>query len=378
MTTTIAERVWQPVATAAWQDDACVLLDQRVLPGVERYLRLDTPQAVADAIRDMVVRGAPAIGITAAYGAVLAYREAEQGQAEQGKAGQDQAGQGQAKQAQSAGPDQAVLEHGFSLLAAARPTAANLHWALDRVRAAVGPAATGSWQKALDVAREIHHEDIQRNHEMGRLGAALIEGCKPVVTHCNAGALATGGFGTALGVIREAWAAGKVERVYAGETRPWLQGSRLTAWELARDGLPVTVLADSAMAQMFRLQSPGWLIVGADRVAANGDVANKIGTYSLALIARHHGTRVMVVAPSSTVDMATASGDEIPIEQRAGQEVWSAAGAAGPPDGVGFENPAFDVTPAALIDALITEKGVVSKPCPKSMAAVLGSPDSRG
>ena len=354
MIASMESRVWQPVATADWQDDACVLLDQRVLPGVERYLRLETPEAVADAIREMVVRGAPAIGITAAYGAVLAYRQAEQ--------------------ADQAEPDQAVLERGFSVLAAARPTAANLQWALNRVRKAAGPPALGAWKRALDAAREIHREDIEMNHAMGRLGEALIEGCAPVVTHCNAGALATGGFGTALGVIREAWAAGKVERVYAGETRPWLQGSRLTAWELARDGVPVTVLTDSAMAQMFRRQRPGWLIVGADRVAANGDVANKIGTYSLALTARHHGAQVMVVAPSPTVDLDTGSGDQILIEQRAGAEIWAAVGEAPPPEGICFENPAFDITPAGLVDALVTEKGVVKNPDRESLAAVMAGP----
>ncbi len=354
MTANTDGRVWQSVATAEWQDHACVLLDQRVLPGVERYLHLETPEAVAQAIREMVVRGAPAIGIAAAYGAVLAYLHAEH--------------------TEHAEPDQAVLERGLSVLAAARPTAANLQWALNRVREAAGPAAVGAWKQALQAAREIHREDIQMNHAMGRLGAALIECCKPVVTHCNAGALATGGFGTALGVIREAWAAGKVERVYAGETRPWLQGSRLTAWELARDGVPVTVLTDSAMAQMFRRQRPGWLIVGADRVAANGDVANKIGTYSLALTARHHGARVMVVAPSSTVDLDTESGDQILIEQRAGAEIWAAAGDAAPPEGICFENPAFDITPAGLVDALVTEKGVVENPGRESLAAVMARP----
>jgi len=306
------------------------------------------------------VRGAPAIGIAAAYGAVLAYRQAERAE--------------HAEHAARTQPDQSVLERGLSVLAAARPTAANLQWALNRVREAAGPAAVGAWERALQAAREIHREDIQMNHAMGRLGAALIERCMPVVTHCNAGALDTGGFGTALGVIREAWAAGKVERVYAGETRPWLQGSRLTAWELARDGVPVTVLTDSAMAQMFRRQRPGWLIVGADRVAANGDVANKIGTYSLALTARHHGARVMVVAPSSTVDMDTESGDQILIEQRSGAEIWAAAGEAALPAGICFENPAFDVTPAALVDALVTEKGVVVSPARESLAAVMARP----
>jgi methylthioribose-1-phosphate isomerase len=348
MSSSGSEHAWQPVMAADWQDEACVLLDQRLLPGEERYLSLNSAGEVADAIREMVVRGAPAIGIAAAYGAVLAYRRA--------------------------GEDAAVLGRDLATLAAARPTAANLAWALERVRRAAGPPGPDAWRAALAEAREIHREDVAMNHAMGRLGAALLSGRGPVVTHCNAGALATGGFGTALGVIREAWAAGKIERVYAGETRPWLQGSRLTAWELARDHIPVTVLADSAMPQMFRRQHPAWLIVGADRVAANGDVANKIGTYGLAVNARHHGARVMVVAPSSTVDMNTASGDEIPIEERGSREIWSATGASTEPADVAFSNPAFDVTPADLIDVLVTEKGVVERPGPDALAAIMARP----
>ncbi len=345
METSGAEHVWQPVVAADWRDDACVLLDQRRLPAEERYLTLHDAESVAAAIRDMVVRGAPAIGITAAYGAVLAYR--------------------------AAGTDTEALERGLATLVAARPTAANLAWALDRVQRAAGAPSADAWRAALAEARAIHHEDIEMNRAMGRLGAALLSGRSAVVTHCNAGALATGGFGTALGVIREAWATGKIAHVFAGETRPWLQGSRLTAWELARDQIPVTVLADSAMPQMFRRQHPSWLIVGADRVAANGDVANKIGTYGLALSARQHGAKVMVVAPSSTVDLDTASGDDIPIEERDTGEIWSATGADAAPAGVGFANPAFDITPAALIDALVTEKGVVESPDIKALAAVM-------
>lgn len=348
MQETGTEHAWQTVVAADWRDDACVLLDQRLLPAEERYLALHGVEDVAAAIRDMVVRGAPAIGIAAAYGAVLAYRQA--------------------------GADTGALERGLATLADARPTAANLAWALCRVRRAAGPPSADAWRAALAEARAIHREDIEMNHAMGRLGAALLSGRSAVVTHCNAGALATGGFGTALGVIREAWAAGKIAHVFAGETRPWLQGSRLTAWELARDRIPVTVLADSAMSQMFRHQHPSWLIVGADRVAANGDVANKIGTYGLALSARHHGARVMVVAPSSTVDLGTASGEDIPIEERESGEIWAATGADAAPAGVSFANPAFDVTPATLIDALVTEKGVVESPDPKALAAVMARP----
>jgi methylthioribose-1-phosphate isomerase len=322
-----------------------MLLDQRRLPDEETYLCCETPAEIADAIRQMVVRGAPAIGIAAAYGAVLAYRRA--------------------------GADAARLEADLNALVEARPTAANLRWAIRRVQAAAGPAAADAWRRALEEARAIHREDIEMNHAMGRLGAQLVGGRASVVTHCNAGALATGGFGTALGVIREAFLRGHVSRVFVGETRPWLQGSRLTAWELARDGIPVSVLVDSAMARTMREHHPGWLIVGADRVAANGDVANKIGTYSLAVLARAHGVRVMVVAPSSTVDLETPTGAEIPIEDRSGTEIWAATGAGERLSGIALENPAFDITPAGMIDALVTEKGVVEHPDRVSVRAMM-------
>jgi methylthioribose-1-phosphate isomerase len=211
------------------------------------------------------------------------------------------------------------------------------------------------------------------NQAMAKLGADLIEARSvapvAVITHCNAGALATGGLGTALGVIREAWRRGRVTRVWAGETRPWLQGARLTAWELGRDGIPVTVITDSAAAQLMRREPPGWAIVGADRVAANGDVVNKIGTYGLAVAARHHGVRFMVVAPSSTLDPATPDGDAVPIEERDAAEIWAAAG--GVPQGAEAANPAFDVTPATLVDALVTERGVAQPPSGPAIAALL-------
>ena len=328
---------WSPVHAVQWDRDACVLLDQRLLPGEEAYLRLETSSAVARAITDMVVRGAPAIGIAAGYGAALAYRESPQG----------------------ATTD---LEARLQTLRQARPTASNLAWAIRRVSAAAEAAGGERYAAALREAKAIQEEDLAMNQAMGRLGAEFIEGPCSVVTHCNAGALATGGFGTALGVIRQAWAEGRLQRVYSGETRPWQQGSRLTCWELARDGIPVTLLADSAMGQMFRLKHPAWLIVGADRIAANGDVANKIGTYSLAVLARQHNARVMVVAPRSTVDMATPDGDSIPIEERPAEEIWSLSGVSGGISGAAAENPVFDITPAGCIDVIVTDGGAVQDP----------------
>jgi len=336
MSGTREPRQWSPVRAVSWEDDACVLLDQRRLPAEETYLRLESSPAVAQAIRDMVVRGAPAIGIAAAYGAALAFRE-------------------------TASSDQEGHRRHLQALLDSRPTASNLKWAVERVCAAAKDAAD-PYGAAVREARAIHAEDVAMNHAMGRLGARLIEGPCKVVTHCNAGALATGGFGTALGVIRQGFADGRISGVFAGETRPWQQGSRLTCWELARDGIPVTLLADSAMGQMFFRQRPAWLIVGADRIAANGDVANKIGTYSLAVLARHHGARVMVVAPHSTIDAGTADGRSIPIEERSADEIWAISGLPRGLPGAVVENRVFDVTPADCIDAIVTDRGVVQEP----------------
>lgn len=330
----------RPIRPVDWVDSGCVLLDQRKLPGEESYLTLETSAEVAAAITDMVVRGAPAIGITAAYGAVLAVRN----------------------RFAIGGEWRSAVEDDLLELERARPTAANLSWALNRIRLVIAADHPDPVAAALREAREIQRLDILQNQKMGELGSSLVKGPSELVTHCNAGALATGGFGTALGVIRTAWECGKLERVFAGETRPWLQGSRLTAWELAHDGIPVTVVTDSAMAQLFRARQPEWLVVGADRIAANGDVANKIGTYSLALLARAHGVKVMVVAPTSTVDMECRCGADIPIECRPEEEIWLSTGLVSAPAGVGYENPAFDVTPAKDIDAIVTEKGVVECP----------------
>ncbi|TCO83509.1 translation initiation factor 2B subunit I family (IF-2BI) [Plasticicumulans lactativorans] len=347
----MSEHAHDRIRAVVWNDDALELLDQRLLPAVERRLRLGTAAGVAQAIRDMVVRGAPAIGIAAAYGVVLAAR---------------------ARFAEAPAGWRARIGADLDLLAAARPTAVNLSWAVARMRATIERAPEGDpCPRLLAEANAILAEDIAANRRMGALGAALIEAGGSVLTHCNAGSLATGGFGTALGVIRTAHAAGRIDAVYAGETRPWLQGARLTAWELVRDGIPVTLLADGAAAYLLCQGRVRWVIVGADRIAANGDTANKIGTYGLAVLARQHGVGFMVVAPVSTIDMSLADGAGIPIEERPAAEVLDLAGARVAAAGAGAWNPAFDVTPAALIDAIVTERGVVHAPDAAGMAALL-------
>ncbi|HEC16376.1 MAG TPA: S-methyl-5-thioribose-1-phosphate isomerase [Sedimenticola sp.] len=334
-----------------WRDGRLYLLDQRLLPLKTGFIGLDTGEEVADAIRDMVVRGAPAIGVTAAYGVVLAARNAWQAR-----------GPGWRK----------ALEPDLARLAAARPTAVNLFWALERMRGLMAELGAGDpTARLLTEAQAIHQEDIAANRRMGELGAALIEGPTSVITHCNAGALATGGYGTALGVIRSAFAAGKIDRVYADETRPWLQGSRLTAWELGQDDIPATLLIDGAAASLMARGGIGWIIVGSDRIAANGDVANKIGTYGLALCARHHGVKVMVAAPTSTIDMTRATGADIPIEERDPAEVLCCGGNRMGAPGAGAWNPVFDLTPAGLVDAIVTEKGVILQPDAKKLANLM-------
>src|SRR5450432_1067867 len=329
------------------------LLDQRRLPFEEIHLDCRNADEVAAAIRDLAVRGAPAIGIAAAWGVVL---EA-----------QILAGKQQPVSAQS-------LEPVFAHLNAARPTAVNLAWALERMRAAAARATTNrtSTNPAAALAAEaqaIQDEDLAANRRMGELGAGLIRAGAGVLTHCNTGSLATAGFGTALGVIRAGVASGKITQVYAGETRPWLQGARLTMWELARDGIPVKLIADSAAAHLMKSGAVQWVIVGADRIAANGDTANKIGTYQLAIAARHHGVKFMVVAPASSVDMATADGSRIHIELRDATELLSVAGKRTVVAGADAWNPVFDVTPAELIDALVTERGVIERPDAARMRA---------
>ena len=338
------------VRALLWEGGALRLLDQRRLPSEEAWLTASDAPGVAAAIRDMVVRGAPAIGIAAAYGVVLAARDAW---------------------ARDPGAWRALAQEDLARLAAARPTAVNLFWALARMRLAMAGVAGDPVPPLLAEADAILAEDVAANRRMGGLGAALIDRAGAVLTHCNTGSLATGGYGTALGVVRSAAAAGRVTRVYADETRPWLQGARLTAWELVRDGIPVDLLVEGAAASLLRRGEVTWVLVGADRVAANGDFANKIGTYGLAVLARHHGVPFMVVAPSSTVDLETADGGAIPIEDRSPEEVLACGGRPVAAPGAGAWNPAFDVTPAGLVDALVTERGVVLCPDREKIAALM-------
>ena len=319
----------EPIAGAAYSavellpgDREIVMLDQRRLPEVEEYVRLDSVEGVAQAIEQLAVRGAPAIGIAAAYGVVIGVAH----------------GEGRAS--------------AIARLSRTRPTAVNLMWALARMERAPDDLAMLAAE-----ARAIHREDVQACRDIGRIGAAHVPDGATVLTHCNAGALATGGYGTALGVVRAARDAGKRVRVVACETRPVLQGARLTAWELARDGFDVTLITDSMVAQLLRRRGATLAVVGADRIARNGDVANKIGTYGVACLASLHEVPFYVAAPWSTVDLACADGDAIPIEQRSTEEVFGFGGVRTAPRGIAADNPAFDVTPARLVRAIFTERG---------------------
>lgn len=320
-----------------WQSDAgrLRLLDQRLLPGRTVWLDCHDAPETAAAIRDMVVRGAPAIGITAAWGAVLSAR----------------------RHFADGGDWRSRVEADLEHLAAARPTAVNLARALDRMRAALDRADAGPETVEAEAAR-IEAEDIAANRRIGALGAELLPQRARVLTHCNTGFLATGGHGTAAGILRSAFEAGKLHAVFATETRPWLQGLRLTTWELARDGIPVTVIVDSAAAALMRAGEVDAVVVGADRITTRGDVANKIGTYALALAARAHDIPFIVAAPSTTLDPDLAEGDRIPIEDRDPHEIWRVLGRDQAPEGVETHNPAFDITPAELVTAIVTEAGV--------------------
>lgn len=324
-----------------WTGQAIRLIDQRKLPGELSYVDVRTVDEAIAAIKTMVVRGAPAIGITAVYAAVLSVlAHYNQGRADW----------------------QEQVDMDLMHLLSARPTAVNLQWAVEHMRNVLTDCTGDPATESLLAAQMVHADDIEANRRMGRFGANLIKSNSSVLTHCNAGALATGGYGTALGVVRAGYAGGQVAEVYADETRPWLQGSRLTAWELQQEGIPVTLLVDSAATYLMKQGAVQWVIVGADRIAANGDVANKIGTYNLALAARLHEVKFMVVAPTNTLDADTMTGADIPIEIRGDDEILEVQGQRIAPEGVPVWNPAFDITPAELVDVLVTEKGVIELP----------------
>lgn len=343
---------YDSIRPIVWQDDSLRLLDQRALPGKEHYLSLSTVEQVADAIHNMVVRGAPAIGITAAYGIVLSAR---------------------ARYIEDASNWKLLIESDLQILAASRPTAVNLFWAIDHMRSFMADIDSDPGPILLAEAERIHEADIADNKHMGKIGAAFIEPGSGVLTHCNTGSLATGGFGTALGVIRQAWSEHSLEAVFADETRPWLQGARLTAWELVHDNIPVSLVVDGAVAQLMMSGKVQWLIVGSDRIAANGDVANKIGTCTAAIVAKYFGVKVMVVAPTSTIDRDSEDGGAIPIETRPADELLVCGEQRIAADGAQGWNPVFDVTPAALVDVLVTEKGAIEKPNSESISSLLGT-----
>ncbi len=329
------------ISPIRWLDNQLILLDQRYLPDTNEELICTTLEQAAQAISDLVVRGAPAIGITAAYAVVLGYHQLQ------------------------ADPDY-DLDQAMDLLARARPTAVNLAWAVGQQRELMQAVAADTGQALLANARAIHQQDLEDNRRMGELGADLIEPGSNVLTHCNAGALATAGFGTALGVIRSAWEQGRLQQVFASETRPWLQGLRLTAWELAQDDIAVSLIVEGAASSLLAQRGIRWVIVGADRVCANGDVVNKIGTANLAIMARHYGVSLMVVAPLSTIDLQMPDGNQVEIEQRSSAEIL---GQHYTDDArVSAWNPVFDVTPAQLVSALVTEKGVVLQPDKEKIA----------
>jgi methylthioribose-1-phosphate isomerase len=353
----VPNALWWDPAAGATDQGALRLVDQSLLPAIYAVVTCDHADAVAAAIRTLQVRGAPAIGVAAAYGLALAAREATAGAGDPASA-------------------LAALETSAASLRATRPTAVNLAWALDRLLrvarahlAAGGPLATLP-DRVLAAAHAIAAEDAAACRAMGAHGAALIAAGDTLLTHCNAGALATSGMGTALAPIFVAHAAGKRPHVYVDETRPVLQGARLTAWELARAGVALTLIADNMAAHVMRRAGVRAVFVGADRIAANGDVANKIGTYGLAILAREHGIPLYVVAPRSTVDRSLPDGDAIPIEERAPEEVTTIRGVRLAPAGVPVFNPAFDITPSRYVTAIVTEAGIARAPYDATLAAL--------
>jgi methylthioribose-1-phosphate isomerase len=352
--------------TIEWTEDGVRMIDQLRLPGEEVYRTCRDYQEVAEAIRSMVIRGAPAIGVAAAMGVALGVKRSTP---------------------TTVAGLRAEFEVITQTISKTRPTAVNLFWALDRMRkvfeqTVAGERAAGELKPALlaviqkrlvQESQRILAEDIAVNEAMGREGAKLLSDSATILTHCNAGALATGGYGTALGVVRAAVAAGKSIKVFADETRPFLQGARLTAWELTKDGIPVTLITDNMAGHFLKLGHVQAVIVGADRIASNGDVANKIGTYSLAVLARENQVPVYVAAPLSTIDLSIASGDDIPIEERSAAEVTHLAGIAIAPLEVEARHPAFDVTPHRYVTAIITEAGVAREPYAQSLRALFAA-----
>jgi methylthioribose-1-phosphate isomerase len=348
--------------TIEWTDDGVRMIDQTRLPGEEVYRICRDYREVAEAIRAMVIRGAPAIGVAAAMGVALGVKNSP---------------------ATSVGELRAEFETIAETISKTRPTAVNLFWAVKRMRdlferslAEQAPESQRIRQtraRLIEEAQRMLAEDIAVNEALGRHGAALLDDSTTVLTHCNAGALATGGYGTALGVVRAAVAAGKRIHVFADETRPFLQGARLTAWELAKDGIPVTLITDNMAGHFMQQGKIHAAIVGADRIAANGDVANKIGTYTVAVLARENGVPFYVAAPLSTIDLSLASGDQIPIEERSAAEVKRLGGAAIAPADVEARHPAFDVTPHRYVTAIITERGIAREPYTESLKALFSA-----
>jgi methylthioribose-1-phosphate isomerase len=332
------------VETIEWTDKGVVMIDQRRLPSVEEYVTCTTYQDVADHIRKMTIRGAPAIGVAAAMGVALGVVQG------------------------------ADFDTVCETLAASRPTAVNLFWAIERMRAVrnamEGASADAITKRLVDEAKQIRIEDIAINQAIGKNGAPLVPDHKTVLTHCNAGALATAGYGTALGVIRAAVEQGKEIDVFADETRPFMQGARLTVWELQQDGIPATLITDNMAGHFLKSGRIGCVIVGADRIAGNGDVANKIGTYTVAVVAKENGIPFYVAAPISTLDLSLQSGDQIPIEQRAASEVTHVGGVRMAPVNTEVQNPAFDVTPNRYVSAIITERGVARAPYTETLRAL--------
>jgi methylthioribose-1-phosphate isomerase len=343
--------------TIEWKDDAVVMIDQRKLPTSEVYVSCRTAAEVAKAIKTMVIRGAPAIGVAAAMGIALGMRRSA-----------------------ATGTKQFTTEFQKTcdLMAGTRPTAVNLFWAIERMKRVFAEAAQGGCsvaeikQRLEAEARRIHDEDVESCRALGAHGAALVPHDARILTHCNAGALATAGYGTALGVVRAAAEQGKKVAVLADETRPFLQGARLTAWELLKDGIETTVITDNMAGAMMRLGHVDLVVVGADRIAANGDVANKVGTYAVAVLAKEHGIPFYVAAPISTVDLNTPDGSKIPIEERSDREVTHIGPARLTPEGARIRNPAFDVTPGKFVTAIVTDRGVARAPYEESLAALVG------